>query len=74
MPDLTAVPWTAFDDGEIWAGEEQVGSMATIALAEEACAAHNAALAAREAAARGVHLHGAAGTQFGHGNTQFNQF
>jgi hypothetical protein len=47
MSNPTAVPWTAFDDGEIYAGEERIGAMTTIALAEEAVNSHNAALAAR---------------------------
>ena len=44
MTDPTAVPWTAFDDGEIWAGSERIGAMSTAALAGKACAGHNAEL------------------------------
>lgn len=79
MTDLTAVPWTAFDDGEIWAGEEQVGAMTTVALAEEAVNSHNAVLAANKAAERAARkgvtrMTGLTGVQIGDGGTQNNVF
>ncbi len=72
MTNPVEVPWTAFDDGEIWARDETIGAMQTAALAREACDSHNAALAVRTAAERGVR--GGSGIQIGHGGTQYNNF
>ena len=47
--DPVDVAWVAFDDGEIWARDEKIGTMRTPALAKEACDSHNAALSARKA-------------------------
>jgi hypothetical protein len=79
MTDLTAIPWTAFDDGEIYAGNQPIGTMTTTALAKEACNAHNAMLAAKRAEERaaraGVNrLHGLTGVQIGDGGSQTNIF
>ena len=79
LTDPTAVPWTAFDDGEIYAGDQPIGSMTTVALAKEACNAHNAMLAAKKAEERaaraGVNrLHGLTGVQIGDNNSQNNAF
>ena len=79
MTDLTAVPWTAFADGEIYAGAERIGAMSTTSLAEEAVNSHNAVLAAakaeKRAARSGVNrMTGLTGVQIGDGGTQNNVF
>lgn len=86
MPDLTSLPWRQgrhqgrhlyaqtgprpSDDAPL------VGTLDTAELAAEACEAHNEALARRMAALRlrGTGVSGAAGVQFGDGNSQTNVF
>jgi hypothetical protein len=73
------VPWTAFDDGEIYAGEERIGAMTTLALAAEAVNSHNAALAARKLEERArrpgvTRMTGLTAVQLGDANTQNNVF
>lgn len=59
MTDLTGLPWRtgrslgrtiyARTGGDDWKADTVIGMLDTPELAEEACAAHNAALLAREA-------------------------
>ena len=72
MTNPEETPWVAFDDGEIWARDEKIGTMRTPALAREACDSHNAALSARKMAERGVT--GGSGIQIGDGSYQNNVF
>jgi hypothetical protein len=79
LSDLTSVRWTAFDDGEIYAGGQRIGAMTTLALAVEAVNSHNAVLAAAEAEKRAARsgvrrMTGLTGVQIGDGGTQNNSF
>jgi hypothetical protein len=85
MTDLSALPWTAEagGNGAIYVttpdGNRYIGIMNTQELAEDACDAHNAALAARKAqqAARrsgATRMTGLTGVQIGDGGTQNNVF
>lgn len=77
--DPTRLTWVAGPDGSIrtvggGVPSEHIGVMNTQELAEAACAAHNAELARKKMEERGVRAGTMTGVQFGHGNTQVNQW
>ena len=86
MPDLTDLPWRqgrsqprnlyARTGGDDWKADVMIGQLDTAEIAAEACESHNEALARRlaELRLRGARVSGAAGVQFGDGNSQTNVF
>jgi hypothetical protein len=84
MTDLTALPWRQgrHQGRHLYAQlgprpsdtDPLVGTLDTAGLAEEACEAHNEALARRMAALRLRGVSGVTGVQFGDGNSQTNVF